>query len=168
VCFESRYLRVGLAPSALRSVVAALSGAFGIVAVAIGLRCPYYALAGATISDLSEVLRSTPVGQDLLTAFSRYLDRYGHQVYNLDFVAPIQADAPLPVLLSLKAIVVRPGHDPCSRQRAIVAERDKLVALMGACTTWSVGSLRAMLGHYAGSSLPLPQAKAPSMVAWGS
>jgi rifampicin phosphotransferase len=78
-------------------------------------------------ADLPEVLRCTPVGQDLLTAFSRYLDRYGHQVYNLDFVVPTQADAPLPVLLSLKAIVEQPGHDPRSRQRAIIAERDKLV-----------------------------------------
>jgi phosphohistidine swiveling domain-containing protein len=78
-------------------------------------------------ADLPEVLRSTPVGQDLLTAFSRYLERYGHQVYNLDFVAPTQADAPLPVLLSLKAIVERPGLDPRSRQQAIVAERDELV-----------------------------------------
>jgi pyruvate,water dikinase len=77
-------------------------------------------------ADLPNVLRSTPVGQDLLTAFSRYLDRYGHQVYNLDFVAPTQADAPLPVLLSLKAMVQQPGHDPRSRQRAIVAERDTL------------------------------------------
>ena len=77
-------------------------------------------------ADLPEVLRSTPVGQDLLAAFSRYLDRYGHQVYNLDFVAPTQADAPLPVLLSLKAMVQQPGHDPRSRQRAIVAERDKI------------------------------------------
>ena len=78
-------------------------------------------------ADLPEVLRSTPVGQDLLTAFSYYLDRYGHQVYNLDFVVPTQADAPLPVLLSLKAMVERPGHHPRSRQRAIVAERDTLV-----------------------------------------
>src|SRR5215217_98012 len=77
-------------------------------------------------ADLPEVLRSTPVGQDLLAAFSRYLDRYGHQVYNLNFVAPTQADAPLPVLLSLKAMVQQPGHDPRSRQRAIVAERDKI------------------------------------------
>jgi pyruvate,water dikinase len=78
-------------------------------------------------ADLPEALRSTPVGQDSLTAFARYLDQYGHQVYNLDFVVPTQADDPLPVLLSLKAMVERPGHDPRSRQQAIVAERDALV-----------------------------------------
>src|SRR5918997_557596 len=75
-------------------------------------------------ANLPEALGSTPVGRDLLTAFSRYLDRFGHQVYNLDFVVPTQVDDPLPVLLSLKAMVQRSGHDPRARQRAIVAERD--------------------------------------------
>lgn len=78
-------------------------------------------------ADLPEALRSTPAGQGLLTVFSRYLERYGHQVYNLDFVVPTQVDDPLPVLLSLKAMVQRPGRDPRARQRAIVAERDALV-----------------------------------------
>ncbi len=78
-------------------------------------------------ASLREALKSTPAGQDLLTAFSRYLDRYGHQVYNLDFVVPTQVDDPLPVLLSLKAMAQRSGHDPRARQRAIVAERDARV-----------------------------------------
>jgi pyruvate,water dikinase len=63
----------------------------------------------------------------LLTAFARYLDQYGHQIYNLDFVVPTQVDDPLPVLLSLKAMALRPGRDPRARQQAIVAERDALV-----------------------------------------
>jgi pyruvate,water dikinase len=78
-------------------------------------------------AGLPEALRSTTIGEDLLTAFARYLDRYGHQIYNLDFVAPTQTDDPLPVLLSLKAMVQQPDHDPRARQRAIVAERDTLV-----------------------------------------
>jgi pyruvate,water dikinase len=85
------------------------------------------ALVNATLAaSLPEALRSTPAGQDLLTTFTRYLDRYGHQVYNLDFVVPTQVDDPLPVLLSLRAMVQRPGYDPRARQRAIVAERDAL------------------------------------------
>ncbi|MDQ4043108.1 MAG: PEP-utilizing enzyme, partial [Actinomycetota bacterium] len=78
-------------------------------------------------AGLTEALRSTTTGQAWLTAFARYLDRYGHQIYNLDFVVPTQADDPLPVLLSLKAMAQRPGHDPRARQRAIVAERDTRV-----------------------------------------
>jgi pyruvate,water dikinase len=85
-------------------------------------------LVNATLAaDIPEVLRNTPVGQDSLTAFARYLDRYGHQVYNFDFVVPTQVDDPLPILLSLKAMVERPGHAPRARQRAIIAKRDALV-----------------------------------------
>ncbi len=74
-------------------------------------------------AGLTEALRSTTTGQAWLTAFARYLDRYGHQIYNLDFVVPTQADDPLPVLLSLKTMAQRPGYDPRARQRDIVAER---------------------------------------------
>jgi rifampicin phosphotransferase len=77
-------------------------------------------------ADLPEALGDTPVGQIWLDAFARYLDRYGHQVYNLDFAVPTQADNPLPVLLSLKAMVQQPGRDARARQRDIVAERDTL------------------------------------------
>jgi phosphohistidine swiveling domain-containing protein len=86
------------------------------------------ALAAATpAADLPEALKRTPAGQAWLEAFARYLDRYGHQVYNLDFVVPTQADDPLPVLLSLKEMAQRPGRDPRARQQSIVAERDTLV-----------------------------------------
>ncbi len=84
-------------------------------------------VAATPAARLPEALRSTQSGQGWLTAFARYLDRYGHQVYNLDFVVPTQADDPLPVLLSLKAMTQRPGCDPRARQQSIVAERDTLV-----------------------------------------
>ena len=75
-------------------------------------------------TSLPEALKSTTAGQELLPGFARYLEQYGHQVYNLDFVVPTQVDDPLPVLLSLKAMVQRSGHDPRARQRTIVGERD--------------------------------------------
>ena len=78
-------------------------------------------------ASLPEALRGTPAGRDWLAAFALYLDRYGHQVYNLDFVVPTQADDPLPVLLSLKAMVQQGRGDPRARQRALVAERATLV-----------------------------------------
>ncbi len=56
-------------------------------------------------ADLPEAFDGTQPGHDWLAAFAWYLDRYGHQIYNLDFVVPTQADDPLPVLLSLKAMV---------------------------------------------------------------
>src|SRR5215216_4379377 len=100
------------------------------------------ALVAATpAAGLPEALEGTPAGQAWLAAFARYLDRYGHQVYNLDFVAPTQADDPLPVLLSLKAMAQRPGRDPRARQQSIVAERDTLVQE----TARSLGPLRRRL-----------------------
>jgi pyruvate,water dikinase len=75
---------------------------------------------------LPDALEGSPAGRAWLDAFSRYLERYGHQVYNLDFAVPTQADDPLPVLLSLKAMVQRPGHDSRARQRAIIAQRDTI------------------------------------------
>ncbi|HZB81318.1 MAG TPA: PEP/pyruvate-binding domain-containing protein [Rubrobacteraceae bacterium] len=86
------------------------------------------ALVAATpAADLPEAMGGTPASQTWLATFWRYLDQYGHQVYNLDFVVPTQVDGPLPVLLSIKAMAQRPGRDPRTRQRAIVAERDTLV-----------------------------------------
>jgi phosphohistidine swiveling domain-containing protein len=78
-------------------------------------------------AGLPAALEGTLAGRAWLDAFARYLDRYGHQVYNLDFAAPTQADDPLPVLLSLKAMVQQAGKDSRARQRAIVAERDARV-----------------------------------------
>ena len=72
-----------------------------------------------------------------------YLDRYGHLVYNLDFVEPTQAEDPTPVILSLKAQVQRSapipgpspsrgggwgwGQDPLARQAEMARERESLV-----------------------------------------
>jgi rifampicin phosphotransferase len=92
-------------------------------------------------ASLPETLRRTPTGQDWLAAFALYLDRYGHQVYSLDFVVPTQADDPLPVLLSLKAMVQQPKGDPRARQRVLVAER----AALGEETAKSLDPLRRRL-----------------------
>lgn len=99
-------------------------------------------LVGATpAAELLDSLAGIAAGRRWLTAFSRYLDRYGHQIYNLDFVVPTQAGDPLPVLISLKTMTQRPSHDPRARQRAIIAERDTLVD----ATARSLGPLRRRL-----------------------
>jgi len=84
-------------------------------------------VAATPAADLPEELEGTSTGRDWLAAFARYLDRYGHQIYNLDFIVPTQVDDPLPVLLSLKAMVGQPEGDSRARQRGIVAERDARV-----------------------------------------
>ena len=77
--------------------------------------------------QLLDRLADQPEGQPVLDDLREYLDEYGHQVYNLDFVAPTMADDPLPVLLSLKAAVEHPEHDARARQQELVQEREDLV-----------------------------------------
>ncbi|MGB3682433.1 MAG: PEP/pyruvate-binding domain-containing protein [Rubrobacteraceae bacterium] len=76
---------------------------------------------------LLDVLAKHDGGQAVLDELQRYLDEYGHQIYNLDFVAPTMADDPLPVLLSLKAAVDNPERDTRARQEEMVRERESLV-----------------------------------------
>jgi pyruvate,water dikinase len=76
---------------------------------------------------LLEVLAGQAEGQAVLAELQDYLARYGHQVYNLDFVEPTQADNPRPVLLSLQALVQRPARALQEQQTALAHERDALV-----------------------------------------
>jgi pyruvate,water dikinase len=85
-------------------------------------------LALATPADhLREALVSTPEGHETLEAIQDYLDRYGHQVYNLDFVEPTQGEDPLPVLINLKALVQQPKRDARARREELARERDRQV-----------------------------------------
>ena len=76
---------------------------------------------------LGDTLAQHPDGKPILDALGHYLDQYGHQIYNLDFVAPTQADDPLPVLLSLKAAVEHPKRDARAHQAELAQEREALV-----------------------------------------
>jgi rifampicin phosphotransferase len=92
-------------------------------------------------TTLRELVRSTPAerlittlavhpeGQAVVDGIHHYLDEYGHQIYNLDFVDPTQSEEPLPMLLSLKALVENPpAQDVRTRQSKMAEERDALVA----------------------------------------
>jgi len=78
--------------------------------------------------QLLDVLAAHPQGQAVLDALQQYFDIYGHQIYNLDFVAPTLGDDPLPVLLSLKMAVAHPERDALARQSQLAQEREALVA----------------------------------------
>ena len=65
-----------------------------------------------------------PDGRAVLDELQHYLDRYGHQIYTLDFAAPTLAEAPLPVLMGLKALAQNPGHDVHTRQAELVRARE--------------------------------------------
>ena len=83
-------------------------------------------VASTPVPRLLQMLAKHPEGQRVLTDLQLYLDRYGHQVHNLDFAAPTLADDPVPVLLSLKTAVEHPGRDARARQVELAQERDAL------------------------------------------
>ncbi len=77
---------------------------------------------------LLDTLAKHPDGKSVMDDFQKYLDTYGHQIYNLDFSAPTLADDPLPVLLSLKTALLHPERDALAYQAALAQEREALVA----------------------------------------
>lgn len=78
--------------------------------------------------QLIEALSAHPEGQPVVDGIQQYLNEYGHQIYNLDFADPTQNEDPLPVLLSLKALVTNPPEqDVRTRQARMAAEREALV-----------------------------------------
>ena len=55
--------------------------------------------------------------------FQAHLDRYGHAVYNLDFVNPVPADDPGPLFDTLTFYLRGEGQNPHQRQRRTAAGR---------------------------------------------
>ncbi|WP_104137969.1 PEP/pyruvate-binding domain-containing protein [Arthrobacter sp. ZGTC131] len=82
--------------------------------------------------SIAESVRTgdTPAGVDAgeweqwRTRFQRHLDRFGHAVYNLDFVNPVPADDPSALLETLKFFVRGEGSDPHGRQQRSAERRE--------------------------------------------
>jgi len=108
---------------------------------------------GDSAESLLALVRATPAGEllgklpghpgggALLRDIQQYLDAYGHQIYTLDFVQATQAEDPLPVLLSLKALVNDGSYDISARQAAMEKDRE----LSKKTTLESLGRLRRWL-----------------------
>lgn len=67
--------------------------------------------------------------------FQDHLGRFGHAVYNLDFVSPVPADDPSPLLETVKFYLRGQGNDPHERQRLSAARREdgtnRMIARLG-------------------------------------
>ncbi len=61
------------------------------------------------------------------TRFQAHLSAYGHTVYNLDFMNPVPADDPVPLLETLRFFVSGKGVDPYERQRRFAIRREEAV-----------------------------------------
>ena len=64
------------------------------------------------------------VWTDWRSRFQTHLDRYGHAVYNLDFVNPVPADDPAP-LRHAQFYLRGQGQNPHQRQRTMVRRREE-------------------------------------------
>jgi pyruvate,water dikinase len=82
-----------------------------------------------------------PDGQPVTDDIRTYLERYGHQVYTLDFAEPTQGEDPRPVLSSLKVLAAADDLDTAARQAAMVRTRDRLADE----TARSLGPIRRRL-----------------------
>jgi phosphohistidine swiveling domain-containing protein len=95
------------------------------------------------IDYLRKALAQSSSGRAMLVDLEWYFDRYGHQIYNLDFVAPTQVDDPLPVLLSLRTMALQPASDIVAHQAELARERDQLADT----TIRTFGPIRRRLFH---------------------
>jgi pyruvate,water dikinase len=72
---------------------------------------------------LLDELGGHPDGKLIHDAIEKYLEEYGRQVFNLDFVEPTLVEQPLPFLMSFKALVRQEGYDLSARQKQVAKAR---------------------------------------------
>ncbi len=60
----------------------------------------------------------------VLEAIERFFDRYGHQVYTLDFVEPTMAEDPQQVLRNLKMLVQDTNYNPIAQHKELIRKRE--------------------------------------------
>jgi phosphohistidine swiveling domain-containing protein len=91
------------------------------------------ALVGTSSEQILNLLHAeeSPAGVDReawhewRSRFQVHLDRYGHAVYNLDFVNPVPADDPAPLFDTLKFYLRGEGQNPRERQRRTATRREE-------------------------------------------
>ncbi len=93
--------------------------------------------------ELGEWIQRAPAASSIRTELARYRDEFGHQIYNLDFVDPVQGEDERSLLLGLVALARMEGA-----QRSLIERRSRLVADREALTERtqaSVGPIRGWL-----------------------
>ncbi|MFE4228697.1 PEP/pyruvate-binding domain-containing protein [Arthrobacter sp. NPDC056886] len=85
---------------------------------------PTAALAEAQHSGIPPAGMDQALWQQWHPRFRDHLDRFGHAVYNLDFVSPLPADDPSTLLETVKFYLRGQGNDPHERQRLSAERRE--------------------------------------------
>jgi rifampicin phosphotransferase len=117
---------------------------------------------------LEEAAKSgDPVWHEWHTRFQAHLSAYGHTVYNLDFMNPVPADDPVPLLETLRFFVSGKGVDPYERQRRFAIRREEATAaVLARLDPVRAKAFRRLL-HWAESVAPIREdALADVGLAW--
>jgi len=88
--------------------------------------------------QMIEILENDPTAALIAADLNDYLEKYGHQIYTLDFVQKTQGENPLPILMSLKSLV----EDDRDDTNAIQAEISRDRKILEQQTLDSVGPVR--------------------------
>jgi pyruvate,water dikinase len=88
------------------------------------LNAPTAALAESQRTGLPPAGVDPALWQQWHPRFQDHLGRFGHAVYNLDFISPVPADDPSPLLETVKFYLRGQGNDPHERQRLSAARRE--------------------------------------------
>jgi pyruvate,water dikinase len=88
------------------------------------LNSPTAALAESQRTGLPPAGVDPALWQQWHPRFQDHLGRFGHAVYNLDFISPVPADDPAPLLETVKFYLRGQGNDPHERQRLSAARRE--------------------------------------------
>ena len=115
--YESEPIR---AETALYDLARWSRGIPGLAEAILGT--PTTSLATAQLSGTPPAGMDPGLWQQWEPRFQQHLDRFGHAVYNLDFLNPVPADDPSPLLDTLKFYLRGQGNDP-HRRRALAAAR---------------------------------------------
>ena len=74
-------------------------------------------------NDLLDALRDHPEGREAAKSLVAYLETYGHQIHNLDYVVPTQCEDPRALLVNLKSMVLDERYDPDARLAEVLERR---------------------------------------------
>ena len=117
--YESEPIR---AETALYDLAEWSRGVPGLAGAILGMRTT--SLATAQLSGAPPAGMDAGLWQQWEHRFQLHLDRFGHTVYNLDFINPVPADDPSPLLDTLKFYLRGQGNDPHRRRELAAARRE--------------------------------------------
>jgi rifampicin phosphotransferase len=108
-----------------------------------------------------------PVWHEWHTRFQAHLAAYGHAVYILDFMNPVPADDPVPLLETVRFFVSGKGVDPYDRQQRSATRREEATAaVLARLDPVRVKAFRRLL-HWAQAAAPVREdALADVGLAW--